>query len=568
MNDNLSLFSHSKISRILFFIILGTILISFFFRMTALYYRYFNEDELEHLHVGYLIYSGQVPYVDFFEHHLPMFHYIMSPFFKYIESAKEFIFFMRWSMFLIVIFIFLLTFKIAATIFDKETGWLSLFFLSSNLLFFEKSLEIRPDVPQTLFWLISLYFIIEGLRRERYLFYIGSGLLLGFAFTFTQKTVYLLPPLFVTFFIWIILGSFGKNCFRRIKFFMVFSISFFFPILVLFAYFYFIGAFEEFFRWNFVIATLWQREIYPWEYMLRTMRQNSPFWIFGLGYIVVYFLKKIPKWDKSPETLIMPLSVFFLFVAMLLTSGPYRQTYLPILPVVAIFSGRCLSLGIATLKEVTNREAILIPCILIFFSALSLPPIVETAGETEVGNHRQLNIIDFVHRITNPNDSVFDGWGYAFKRPPAFYYHMLSVGVVNMMGKDSREKKIIKSIKDNNTKAMIYDYRVRKYLPESVQYFLKANFISINYLDVRVVGRILDHDLIESSRGSFELISDAYYRINVTGSNNKVFLDGRAIDEGKSFFLKKGHHNISVLGFYDEVVIKFDWKRTFLLNLP
>ena len=36
------------------------------------------EDEIEHLHVGYLISIGELPYRDFFEHHLPMFHYLIS----------------------------------------------------------------------------------------------------------------------------------------------------------------------------------------------------------------------------------------------------------------------------------------------------------------------------------------------------------------------------------------------------------------------------------------------------------------------------------------------------------
>ena len=48
-------------------------------RIGVLLNRRIDPDESQHLHVAWLITQGQVPYRDFWEHHLPFFHYAMAP---------------------------------------------------------------------------------------------------------------------------------------------------------------------------------------------------------------------------------------------------------------------------------------------------------------------------------------------------------------------------------------------------------------------------------------------------------------------------------------------------------
>src|SRR6185436_9697494 len=40
--------------------------------------RQFDPDELEHAHVAWSIAQGAVPYRDLFEHHTPLFHYLLA----------------------------------------------------------------------------------------------------------------------------------------------------------------------------------------------------------------------------------------------------------------------------------------------------------------------------------------------------------------------------------------------------------------------------------------------------------------------------------------------------------
>ena len=43
-------------------------------------------DEFEHLHASWLISQGQKPYVDFFEHHTPLFYYLGAPFLALVKN--------------------------------------------------------------------------------------------------------------------------------------------------------------------------------------------------------------------------------------------------------------------------------------------------------------------------------------------------------------------------------------------------------------------------------------------------------------------------------------------------
>jgi hypothetical protein len=560
-NQSISIQKKNNYQKVIFYLAIGLILVSLSVRLISLNYRFFNEDEIEHLHVGFMIKAGLTPYTDFFEHHLPMFHYCLSCIFPLFENILTFLFFVRWLMLIFVICIFYLTFLIATDIFSKETGWLALMFLSCHVMFFEKSVEIRPDVPQTFLWLLSLFFFLKALDNGKISYTSISGLLIGTAFIFTQKTIYVLAPVCTAQVLWIAIDFIKKRSLDKIKSFTIYLSSFSIPLLCMFVYFIFKGAFKEFFDWNFVQASLWGRETYPWDYMTATMRQNSPFWILGLGFMLYCLTKKHSLEKIFPKIMVLSLSIIFLLIAMLWTSGPYRQTYMPILPLVAIFAGETFNKALK-FKTENNTENLFILLFFIFLIlAFSIPPIVEIADQNSTSNQEQIARINFVNKITKPTDVVFDGWGYGIKRLPAFYYHMLTVGVVNMMGEDKRTKGIIEGIKKSNTKVMLYDYRIKDYLPESTQNFLKANFVPTGFLDIWIAGKSFSREDIQFLDGNFNLITSALYKVIIEGKNYVAFLDGRKIKPHESAFINQGLHNIRIDGFYDRVLIRYDYEN-------
>ena len=53
-------------------------LVLFMARVPLLFVRKFDQDEFEHIHAAWNIFRGQVMYVDFFEHHPPLIHYLLQ----------------------------------------------------------------------------------------------------------------------------------------------------------------------------------------------------------------------------------------------------------------------------------------------------------------------------------------------------------------------------------------------------------------------------------------------------------------------------------------------------------
>jgi hypothetical protein len=41
--------------------------------------RDFDPDEFQHLEMAWLIAVGEIPYKEFFEHHVPLYHFLISP---------------------------------------------------------------------------------------------------------------------------------------------------------------------------------------------------------------------------------------------------------------------------------------------------------------------------------------------------------------------------------------------------------------------------------------------------------------------------------------------------------
>ena len=60
-------------------VLAAVVLLGVVLRIGVVVNRSIDPDESQHLHVAWLVAQGQVPYRDFWEHHLPFFHYASRP---------------------------------------------------------------------------------------------------------------------------------------------------------------------------------------------------------------------------------------------------------------------------------------------------------------------------------------------------------------------------------------------------------------------------------------------------------------------------------------------------------
>src|SRR5262245_20342691 len=122
--------------------------------------RRIDPDESQHLHVAWLTTQGQVPYRDFWEHHLPFFHYAMAPLTVWLTDRPEVYFAARAVMVALAGVAVVLTWRLARRLSADGAIWavMVLLFLPQ---FAETSTETRPDVPALVAYLAGLLALVR-----------------------------------------------------------------------------------------------------------------------------------------------------------------------------------------------------------------------------------------------------------------------------------------------------------------------------------------------------------------------------------------------------------------------
>lgn len=154
-------------------------------RAGLIVHRYYDTDELEHLHASLLVARGNLPFRDFFEHHGPLFWSALAP---VVDPPSEPLGKALAGRLLMTLF-WLGTLLLAARPRRGASaleGALAAAWLASFAAFAQKSLEIRPDVPGMFLVAAAAWAIARPGREAGPL----AGALLGLALWFTPKAAF------------------------------------------------------------------------------------------------------------------------------------------------------------------------------------------------------------------------------------------------------------------------------------------------------------------------------------------------------------------------------------------
>ena len=122
----------------------AVVLLAFVLRARDAASRYYDTDELEHLHAAGLVANGAVPYRDFFEHHGPLLWYVLGDVERHPDPETKAALGRKWM----TVFWAAILAAVALMRRGEETrGALAAAWLSMLGTFAWKTLEIRPDVP-------------------------------------------------------------------------------------------------------------------------------------------------------------------------------------------------------------------------------------------------------------------------------------------------------------------------------------------------------------------------------------------------------------------------------------
>jgi len=409
-------------------------------RIPVLMHRPFDPDEFEHAHAAWCVFKGMLPYKDFFEHHTPWYYYTLAPFFHWFdvdlsfESAKHFLLFGRGLSLALTTLSMVLLALVGRLWKDRGVGLVAALFLVGQPFFFQKTIEMRPDVLALPFFLASLGFLLRGLAagtdeaRRRLRSFVGGGLSVGAAILCTQKMLFVLPGAIAGMVIWSLFAGCGRR--RRIVLTAAFLLSVCLPVALTWAAFALRGAGHAFIANNFLLNASWKHvEAEQFRNLIRTSR---PILILaGLGTLVslYHFIRS----EQRPfEGILLFCTVVGLFAGLLVIPVAYRQYYLMPLPIVCLFASQGLFVFLGRVRD-GARPWLLVLAML----PLAVLPVLDMRATLKLRNDNQLARLRYVFETTKPTDVVMDGWeGMGVFRPHAFYYFFLHGELIDRLPRE------------------------------------------------------------------------------------------------------------------------------------
>jgi 4-amino-4-deoxy-L-arabinose transferase-like glycosyltransferase len=377
--------NYLSFQKVFWLLLLGILAVTFFLSL----YRFFDHDEFEAVHSAWKMMHGEQIYVDFANQHHPFFYYVLMAFIRIFGETTRAIMAMRICIFAVYMGILWLTYRLACDSFEQETARMAVLFLATALIFLHKVIEIRPDVPQTAFGIAGFMFFTKYLLHARRRDIIISAVLMATSFLFLQKAL---------FAVIIIGGMLLIMVYRKtvpIRDTLLFAGVFIGMCLPYLAYLFITKSVDAYIVWSWIINMKLDVYFPPYKYMVATLRENTPLWLFfTLGII---FLKTTVQKFFGATAILLMLSIF-------LVPAPSRQYYMMALPFVAVVAA-------VGFKEVLRdpRVFVVAATAVVIIPVLGIVYDMANALSGNMYNKEQLEQVDYVLSITNVDDYVYDG---------------------------------------------------------------------------------------------------------------------------------------------------------------
>jgi hypothetical protein len=393
--------------RVLIFLISGIGILA----LSVCLKKFIDLDEIEHMHSAWYIKKGFIPYRDFFEHHNPLLWYLLLPFLYLSGDSVNTLLLARLFMFFITLGIIYCTYLIAYTVSEsKETGLVSVVLMFSTVLFMQKGIEIRPDVPQVLFGMISVYFLIRFFRNRRNSYMLFSGFSAAISFLFLQKAIFLLVAYGVIF----AYGIFKREI--NAKATLCFMGGLLTPLLSYGAYLHMTGSLHDYFLTNWQLNRhflgsrghyagppghypgLWKIIAMRSRTFVNSLIPNFPFWILAVSSVFYFLLKK----NICKEIKIVIIIGLVQITSLSLYSVIFKHYYLFALSLFSVSGAYFLTNILGAGEIITTHRVALSAAILLW----ALPFLLI---DNMNSNRFQLDEIKYVLSVTKDTDLVYDG---------------------------------------------------------------------------------------------------------------------------------------------------------------
>ncbi len=310
--------------------------------------RALGDDECEAVHRAWLVSQGERPYLDFFEHHHPLLYFVLSPVIGACGERIGTLIACRLVMLVLLGGVFAATYGLAARLFDRSAALLAVLFLMTCSVFLDLALEIRPDVPQTLFGLLAMVSFFRKEGRVGAWGYFFTGMCLGVAMLFLQKAIFTIAALGTVLVYRLVrkearlinLVACAAGGLLALLPFGVWLVGWISP--------------REYFFLNWTLNMHAANHV-PFSYPAMMYFNDSRLLFVFAAIGVACFLTHAPQRE-------LVAVAAALFGSLWLLRGAYEQYWLPLIPLVAILAGQ----GLAALSLHRPRVAVLVVAFLLF----------------------------------------------------------------------------------------------------------------------------------------------------------------------------------------------------------
>ncbi|WP_456462422.1 ArnT family glycosyltransferase [Reichenbachiella sp.] len=369
-------------------------------------FRKFDHDEFEAVHTSWKIINGEVIYIDFFQHHHPLFYYFIAPVIWVVGENTETLLVLRMIMFGLYLLMIYVIYQLSMLLSnDKKISWLSILMLVCMTMFSNKAIEIRPDVPQVLLGMLSILFLfqlkIEPWKLRKLSF---SAICLGLSFLFLQKTVFIMAAIGLVQLFWVYKNYFEWK--QLVLYWLIFCLA----ISPYYIYLIISDQLDTYWFYNWHLNMHFEGGFSPFKTIIDSFYYNHFIWFFGLaGFVVCWKKKRIDE----------PLLGLLLFVTVFFVRSPYRQYFMPFVTIL------CLMAAIGMFEFLKLKQLkMIVPLIVI------VPLIYLIWTITIYQNKPQLDKIEWVTSQTNSLDYIYDGDIYfnLFRKDIDFFWYSTEPG--------------------------------------------------------------------------------------------------------------------------------------------
>ena len=283
----------------------------------------FDHDEFEAVHTTWKVLQGGKIYIDFFQHHHPFYYHLLAPVLVVYGENIVGIYAMRIVSFVMLILTLVVTWGLSIKIDNnKQKALLSVLLLSTALIFVESAIEIRPDVPQTLFGLISILMLFGYLEKKQRLFLILSAISLAASFLFLQKSIFLIGLLGLL----LLINTWKQHIPLRDVF--LYGIVMLVVVGPYFVYLLYSGTLSAYWTFNWLLNMKFLRHFTAFNSLGYAVRTNT--------LLCVFYIWGLLKFTKTASQIRLGWLSLGLLGSVFLVRAPYEQNFMIVIPLMSI----------------------------------------------------------------------------------------------------------------------------------------------------------------------------------------------------------------------------------------